>query len=427
MTNGARSGPRIVIAGGGFGGLYSALYLASSPDRPRGTRITLVDQKNFFTFTPLLAEVTGGALGREHVTQPYRVFAAERDFEFLQACVQEIDPERRVLRTNVGPIEYDYLVIALGGEPRFFGMDGVRRVALPFQTLRHSLALRNRLVGLVERLQHTPDRATRDAMMSFVIAGGGPAGTEVASEVRHLLCEVAPRYYEIDVPVRIVLVEAGDEILPQFDPDLAGQGRHLLEDGGVEVCTGVRVAGYEDGEVVLSDGQRVRGETLIWTAGMAPHAIVRDGPLPTGDRGGVLVDDYLRVEGRPEIYAIGDCNQIVNPRTDRPYPNVAPIAINQGVRAAGNIENDIVGRPLEPYQAHYAGKVISLGAGEALVETLGFRWTGRPAWWMYRLIYLLKLVGTKPKIRVAVTLALNRLFERDLSYETEAGEPLPGE
>ena len=139
------------------------------------------------------------------------------------------------------------------------------------------------------------------------------------------------------------------------------------------------------------------------------------------------VDEFLRVRGHPDVYAVGDCNHIVNPRTGRPYPKVAPIAINQGIRAAENIENAIVGRPLDPYEAHYAGKIVSLGAGQALVETLGFRWTGRPAWWMYRLVYLLKLVGMKPKIRVAVTLALNYLFERDLSYETEAGEPLAGE
>lgn len=136
--------------------------------------------------------------------------------------------------------------------------------------------------------------------------------------------------------------------------------------------------------------------------------------------------EFLGVTDHENFYAIGDCNTIMSERTGQPYPKVAPIAINQGIGAAGNIENALVGRPLEPYEAHYAGHIVSLGAGQALVETLGFRWTGRPAWWMYRLIYLAKLVGAKPKIRVAVTLALNRIFARDLSYEGEAGEPLPG-
>ena len=420
-------GPRIVIAGGGFGGLYTALYLASSPDRPRGTRITLLDQKNFFTFTPLLTEVTGGALSREHVTQPYRLFAAKSEFDFLQACILEIDLHRNVLVTNVGPLPYDYLVLALGGEPRFFGLDQVKRAAMPFQTLRHALALRNRVIGLVERLQHTSGQVAKRAMMSFVVAGAGPAGTEVASELRHLLCEVVPRYYKIDVPVRIVLVDAADVILRGFDPDLAREGQRVLESRGVEVCLGVQVTGYENGEVVLTDAQRIRADTLIWTAGMAPSRVVQTSDLPRAKGGGVEVDEFLRVRGHPEVYAVGDCSHIVNPRTGRPYPKVAPIAINQGIRAAENIENAIVGRPLDPYEAHYAGKIVSLGAGQALVETLGFRWTGRPAWWMYRLVYLLKLVGMKPKIRVAVTLALNYLFERDLSYETEAGEPLAGE
>ena len=420
------TGPRIVIAGGGFGGLYAALYLASSPDRPRGTRITLLDQKNFFTFTPLLTEVASGALGREHVTQPYRIFSTKHDFDFVQACVESLDLERKEVATNVGRIPYDFLVLALGGAPRYWGMKDVERAAMPFQTLRHALALRNRVVGLIERLSHTADAAARRKMMSFVVAGGGPAGTEIASELRHLLNEVAPMYYRIDVPVRVVLVESGNEILSQFDEKLAREGHRVLESRGVEVCVGVRVQGYRDGEVALSDGHRLEAATLIWTAGTGPSNVIRDAGLPRGDGGGVAVDEFLRVPGCPGVYAIGDCNHIINPRSGRPYPKVAPIAINQGMRVAGNIENEMVGRPLEPYEAHYAGKIVSLGAGQALVETLGFRWTGRPAWWMYRLIYLLKLVGAKPKVRVAVTLALNRLFAPDLSYEGEAGEPLPG-
>ncbi len=420
-------GPRVVVAGGGFGGLYATLYLARSPDRPRDTSITLLDQKNFFVFTPLLAEVASGSLGREHVTQPYRVFSAKHDFEFLQASIQSIDPYRKRVVTNIGTIPFDYLVLALGGETRYFGLEDVERASMPYKTLRDALALRNRVVGLIERLQHSSNRELKQTMMSFVVAGAGPAGTEVASELRHLLCDVAPLYYDIDVKPRIVLVEAADEILAQVDPDLARVGHRVLVDRGVEICVGVRVTGYKNGWVMLSDGQRLRAGTLIWTAGAGPSRLVRESDLPTAERGGVEVDEFLRVRGHPHIYAIGDCNHILNPRTGKPYPKVAPLAINQGVRAAGNIENDIVGRPLERYEAHYAGNIVSLGAGAALVDTLGFLWTGRLAWWMYRLVYLLKIVGAKPKIRVAVTLALNRLFAPDLSHEQLAGEPLPGE
>jgi NADH dehydrogenase len=419
--------PRIVIAGGGFGGLYAALYLARSPDRPRGTTITLVDRKNFFTFTPLLAEVASGSLGREHVTQPYRVFAAKHDFEFLQASVGSMDLTGKRLLTDVGPVHYDYLVLALGGEPRYFGLEDVERAAMPYQTLRHALALRNRVIGLVEQLQHTAEVESRQAMMSFVVAGGGPSGAEVASELRHLLCEVAPRYYKIDVTPRIVLVEAAEEILAQFDPRLAREGHRVLEERGVEICVGVRVTGYRDRVVALSDGPAIPASTLIWTAGVGPSRVIRESGLPRVNGGGVDVDEYLQVRGHPSIYAIGDCNHIVNPRTGQPYPNVAPIAINQGVRAAGNIENAVVGRPLEPYEAHYAGKIVSLGAGAALVDLLGFRLTGWAAWWLYRLVYLLKMVGTRPKVRLALTLAINRWLPPDLSYERLAGEPLPGE
>lgn len=421
------TGPRVVIAGGGFGGLYAALYLARSPDRPRGTRITLIDRNNFFTFTPLLTEVAGGALGPEHVSQPYRIFAAANDFEFLQARVDAVDTSDRVVITQAGSVPYDFLILGLGGEPRYFGNQEVERAALPFQTLRHALALRSRFIGLLERLQRTTDREAKRRMMSFVVAGAGPAGTEVASELRHLMCEVAPRFYSVDVPVHITLVDAGEEILPQFEPDLARAGRLTLERRGIEVCTGLRVSGYRSGAVQLSDGRSLSAGTLIWTAGLNASGVGSVSGLPHDGSGALRIDRYLRVEAHPEIYAIGDSATLVNPRTGRPYPKVAPIAINQGVRAAANIENAIVGRAQEPYEAHYAGKILSLGAGEALAETLGFRWSGRPAWWMYRLVYLLKLVGARPKIRVAVTLALNRLLHPDLSYHAGADERLPGD
>ncbi len=307
-------GPRILIAGGGFGGLYAALYLARSPDRPPGTRIVLLDRKNFFTFTPLLAEVASGSLGREHVTQPYRVYTAKHEFEFLQADIHVIEPQRKRLVTSIGQLSYDYLVLALGGEPRYFGMEEVERTALPYQSLRHALALRDRGVGLVEQFQHTSDKTRREAMMSFVIAGGGPAGSEVAGELQHLLCDVVPRYYDLDVVPRIVLVEGGEEILGQFDPRLAREGHRLLEERGVEIFVGVRVAGYESGSVVLSDGERIRADTLVWTVGVGPSRVVTRSDLPRANGGGVEVDEFLRVVGCPNIYAVGDCNHIVSNR-----------------------------------------------------------------------------------------------------------------
>lgn len=421
------TGPRVVIAGGGFGGLYAALYLACSTDRRRDMTITLIDRNNYFTFTPLLTEVAGGALGPEHVTQPFRILAEASDFQFRQARVTGVDTGDRFVITGAGPVPYDFLILALGGEPRYFGNQEIERAALPFQTLRQALALRSRFIGLLERLQRAADGGERRRMMSFVVAGAGPAGTELASELRHLMCEVAPRFYSIDVPVRITLVDAGAEILSQFEPELARAGRLVLERRGIEVCTGLRVSGYRNGAVHLSDSRTLDAGTLIWTAGMQASPVGPGSGLPHEHGGALRVDRYLRVEGHPEIYAIGDNATLINPRTGHPYPRVAPIAINQGMRAAANIENAIVGRPQEPYEAHYAGKIVSLGAGEALAETLGFRWSGRPAWWMYRLVYLLKLVGTRPKIRVAVTLALNRLLHPDLSYHMDADERLPGE
>lgn len=415
----------VLIVGGGFGGLYAASYLGAADLPAREVRLTLVSDRNHFTFTPLLAEVLGGALGPEHVTMAYRVFGERRGFGFRLGRVEAVDPvEGRVRLTRGGSLPFDYAVLAPGARSTFFGDEGIRRHAVPFASVRDAVRLRHRILRLAERAEAERRPSKRRRRLTFVLAGAGPAGVEAASEIRHLLGRVLPRYYDLGGAGRVVLVEGGDRILRGWNEELAREGLAALRERGIEVWLRTRVTGADGRRVRVlrpdTDGRGtecdIEADTLVWTAGTVPSTdFARAGGLALERSGHLSVEPTLRVSGQERVYAVGDAARIENPRTGRPHPAVAPIAISSAVRAAGNIENSIAGRPPEPYAAHHAGKIVSLGNGLALVDILGFQLRGRPAWALYRATYLLKLVGLQNKLRAALTLGMNRVFERDLS------------
>ncbi len=427
MSAGDRSPRRVVILGGGFAGIYAASYLAAADLPERSVEITLVSDRNFFTFTPLLAEVVSGALGREDVTFAHRVQAARRGYRFVEARVEGISAREKRVMTDAGPIAWDVLLIALGSRPRYFGLHDIERHSLPLTTVRHALAIRERVIEAAERASREPDREVRRRLLTFGVAGAGPAGVEVAAEISHLVRNVLPRYYDLGVEPRVTIYHGAERILPGWNETLARAGLDLLRSRGIEVHLNVRVEAFDGSTVRAVEAgptldplcYTLETETLIWTAGTGPDVAAWEAtggePLPRTAAGHLETDECLRLAGHEDVFVAGDVGSRPDPRTGKPYPPVAPIAISQGVRAAANIENAIVGRPLEPYRAHHAGSIVSLGAGDALVDVLGWTVRGRPAWAIYRTAYLLKLVGARNKLRAATTLALNRVFERDLS------------
>lgn len=418
----APAGPRVVIVGGGFGGLYAAAYLARSELADQGVQVALLDRKNYFTFTPLLAEVVGGTLGREHVTYPYRVLARQHRFAFVQDAAREVDLAAQCVRTDGGAFPFDFLLFATGAEPTHFGQEAIRRHSLPLTSVPEALRIRDRVIAALERAVVTRSAAERERLLTFVVAGAGPAGVEVASEIHHMCNRVLRPYYPGLDRARVLLVDPSEGILRGFDAGLAEEGVSCLRRRGLEVHLGTRVSEATAETVTLAgaDGPVVvPTDTLIWTAGTAPSSAGLGLPFPL-ERGALPITETLQITGQENVFAVGDTTVLRDPRTEHPYPRVAPIAISQGVRAAGNIESLARGRPLDCYHAHHAGKIISLGHGVALVDILGFQIRGPIAWWFYRTAYLLKLVGTKNKIRVVMTLVLNRLFGPDVTAEVPA-------
>jgi NADH:ubiquinone reductase (H+-translocating) len=411
--------PRVVILGGGFAGLYAALYLQQSELVDRGATVTLIDRRSYFTFQPLLAEVVAGRLGRDHVTYPFRGLARRYGFRFVRDRIVGVDLERRRVRLERGVEPYDHLLLGLGAEPSLPGNAELDNVALPLTTVGEAIAIRHRVLAAQERAASTGSAVERRRLQTVLVAGAGPAGVEVASEVHHLTASALRPFYPQLGPGRVALIDPGARILQGFDERLADEGMAVLQSRGLELRLGSRVTGASPESVRVSrDGadEDMPIGTFIWTAGTAANGLAGRLGLPV-ERGAVRVTPTLQVEGQTEVFAAGDVAHLVDPRNGRPYPRVAPIAISQGVRAAANIENLALGRSLEPYQAHHAGKIVSLGSGVALVDLLGLRLRGVPAWMVYRAAYLLKLVGGRNKIRVVTDLLLHRMFGPDLTFD----------
>ena len=416
-----RSSARVVILGGGFAGVYAASYLAAADLPPDSVDVTLVSDRNYFTFTPMLGEVVAGALGREDVTVALPVYAAHRGFRFVQARVEGIDTTGHVVATTSRPIDYDFLVLALGAAANYFGNAELERHALPLKSVRDALTIRERVIRQAVAAGRESSPSRRRRMLTFCVAGAGPAGVEVAAEIWHLVHSVLPRYFELASEGRVVIVQGKDRILPGWNEDLASAGLEVLRGRGLEVSLGSLVLGYDGSVVRVGTGGReteIEADSLVWTAGTRPDPPAWSGSSEAiGPNGHARTDVFLRVKGAEKVFAAGDGAFREDPRTGLPYPAVAPIAINQGIRAAGNIENAILGRDPEPYHAHHAGSIVSLGSGTALVDVLGWTMKGRPAWALYRMAYLLKLVGLRNKLRAATSLTLSRIFEPDITYD----------
>lgn len=418
----SRRPARVVVLGGGFAGLYVTSYLARA-DLPEGAlELTLISDRNYFTFLPLLAEMVGGSLGYEDVAFPLRAHARRLGFRFVRARVEGLRQDRGCVTTSVGSFPYDFLVVAMGARPSFFGNPSLERNAMPLVSIRDALAVRHTLLRTAEAAAMETSPARRRQRLSFSVAGAGPSGVEVASEMQRLLRRVLMRDYGLEVPTPVTLVHGGERILNGWDEGLARAGLQILREQGMDVRLGSRVEDFDGEQVRIRprDGEQETLPTqgLVWTAGTEPATgPLHDAGLPCTEAGHLRVDETLRVAGHDRIFAAGDNVRFEDPRTGQPYPPVAPIAISQGIRVAANIENAVADRPLEPYHAHHAGKIVTLGGGRALTDILGWRAGGRTAWLIYRTVMLLQLVGTRNKMRAMTSLLLDRLFEPSDVYD----------
>jgi NADH dehydrogenase len=411
---------RILIVGGGFGAVYTALGLEKLLKPEDRTEVTLVNPENFFLFTPMLAEIVSSQIDTSHAINPLRrMFKRTR---FVEGAAKSIDLEARsVLVRHPNGDEfgypYDHLVIAVGAKVGYFGMEDVEKNSYTAKTLGDAIRLRNRAIALLEIAEIERDLDTRAQILTLVVAGGGFTGVEVAAEINDLMRQAAKSYPSVTQrELRVILVEAKSRILPEFDEGLATFATKRLRASGVEIRTNTTVAGVTEHAVLIKDQEPIPSRTLIWNTGVAPNPLVAGSDLPQTGRGWVKVDATMRVEGCPNVWALGDCAQIpdiLNPGHNQPA--LAQHAIREAPALAENIVASIRGEPTQPFHYRTMGQLATLGHFNGIGTIGPFRVQGLVAWLAWRSYYLWRLPRLEKRLRVATDWTVDLIFGRDIS------------
>jgi NADH dehydrogenase len=409
---------RILILGGGFGGLYTALELDRTIAGREDVEVTLVNRENFILFTPMLHEVAASDIDLTHIVNPIRKML--RHVNFFHAEVWGIDLHNKTVRVahsadrHVHDLPYDQLVIALGCTTNFFRLPGLEEAAFTMKSLGDAIRVRNHLIEALEAADFECASGHRNQLLTVVVAGGGFSGVETIAGINDFLREATRHYKHLsNAQIRVVLVHPGPSILPELGDRLGAYTRKKLAARGVEIRVNTRVAAVRDGNVELNDGTLIETCTLIWTAGTSAHPLCSDLPCPN-ERGRVKVDEFMQVEGWPGVWALGDCAVVPDPATGKPYPPTAQHAIRQGKVLAGNIAAALDGGKKRPFRFATLGLLAAIGRRAGVANILGMQFSGFIAWFLWRSIYLSKLPRLEKKARVAIDWALDLFFSKDL-------------
>ena len=406
---------RVLILGGGFGGLYAALEFEKRRDPD--FEVTLISQDNFFLFTPMLHEVAASDLDLTHIVNPIRKML--RHVHFFEGEIQSIDVANRQVMVSHGfdqhmhTLEYDHLVFALGCVTNFYDIPNLMETAVTMKSLGDAIELRNRLIEHLEEADNECAANDREPLLTFVVAGGGFAGVETIGSINDFLKGALPYYSNLRPEmIRVVLVHPGEFVLPELGEQLGRYASRKLAKRGVEIRPNTKIKAVTSTEVELTDGTRIKSFTLVWTAGAAPHPLLEKLPLPK-ERQRLKVNAAMGVEGYPGIWALGDCAMI--PDEHGGYqPPTAQHASREGKVLAQNIIANTRGKDLIPFRFNTLGLLASIGRRTGVARILGINFSGFVAWWLWRTIYLLKLPRTEKKLRVALDWTLDVFFSKNL-------------
>jgi NADH dehydrogenase len=433
---------RIVILGGGFAGMQTALSLEEQFHTKPGVSFSLISDTNALLFTPMLAEVAGSNLEPSHISTPLR--SSLHRTEFTRARVASVDLDRRrvILATDsldsIGPntgapdlgetheIPYDHLVFALGSVSNYLGLVDLEKYSFNFKSLIDAIRIRNHVIEMFEKADRETDPARRRALLTFVIAGGGFAGVELAgalNDFAHGILADYPRLPRTDLSV--IVVHPHDRILPELSESLARYALKRMAERGVIFRLKVRLVDAKPGKVVLTDGE-LAAETLVWTAGVAPSPVVKNLALPKDKRGALTVDEMLAIPGHAGLWALGDCAAVFDAKSKKAVPPTAQFALREAETLAKNIRAQIEGRSLKPFHFNSLGSLCVVGHQTACAEISvpfatdrAMQFSGLFAWAMWRGIYLAKLPGIEQKIRVLMDWTVELFFPPDIVQTIE--------
>jgi NADH dehydrogenase len=418
----------VVIAGGGFGGLYAARRLERRLPR-HSARILLVADANYMLYTPLLPGAAAGSLEPRHVVVPLREELHWTDVRLGR--VTGADPELAELAIETADgraeaIRYDQLVLALGSVSRVLPVPGLAEHAVGFKGLAEAIALRNRALWNLEVAESIADPKKRREWLTFVFVGAGYAGVEGFAELQDFVGSVIDRYPRCRLDgTRWILVEAEDRIMQEIPPSLAEFASNELRRRGMEIRTGTRLGAVDESTATLSTGERIPTRTVCWTAGVRPPAVVRELGLPLTEAGRIDVDETMRVRGRENVWAIGDAAAVPDPaqRGSRPSPPTAQHAIRQGRLVADNLTATLAGKRPRPFRYRTLGVFVDMGQHQAVATMLGLRLRGFPAWFAARTYHLAMMPGVGRRLRLMADWTVGLLFGRAAAELGQLGHP----
>lgn len=391
--------PRVVIVGAGFGGLYAARALAHD-----NVEVTVLDRTNHHLFQPLLYQVATATLAPSDITAPIRwLLRKEEHTTVFMTDVTAIDAERRVVETtDVGPVAYDFLIVATGAQHSYFGHPEWEAFAPGLKSIDDAMELRERILTAFERAEEAADDAERRAWLTFVIVGAGPTGVELAGMIPSVARHGLPREFRHCDPstARIVLLEGGTRVLATYPEQLGEHARHDLEGLGVEVRTGALVTAIELHAVHIGD-EVIRAGTMIWAAGNAASPLGATLGVPLDRAGRVQVTPDLSLAGHPEVFVIGDLAAVTS-SNGTPVPGVAPAAMQMGRHAAKNIRRTLEQRAREPFVYRNKGDLATIGRHRAVADFGWFTVTGSLAWWLWLFLHIMYLAGFRNRLSVLV-------------------------
>jgi NADH dehydrogenase len=417
---------RILVLGGGFAGVTTTLHLERAFGADPSVSLTLVSDTNALLFTPLLAEVAGGSLEAAHISCPLRT--SLRRTAVIRGRVTEIDLERRHVRLASGAhvpltadttktgaeLAYDHLVLALGAVSSYAGLSDVQAAAFEFKSLADAIRIRNHVIALFERADGEADPDVRGPMLTFVVAGGGFAGAELAGALNDFTRGMLAYYPNIPPDqVKVVLVHSRDRILPELSWPLAAYALRHMASRGVSFKLNTRVCGARDGLVQIGPDEEIRTRTLVWTAGTGPHPLLQTLPVQRDRRGSVIVDQTLAVPAWEGVWALGDCAAVPAGPGGATCPPTAQFAVREAALLADNIRARLLGRSPKAFHFQSLGSLCVVGYHTACAEIKGLRFSGLFAWLLWRAIYLSKLPRFDRKARVLVDWLLELFFPRD--------------
>lgn len=412
---------KILILGGGFGGMNVLKDLQKNLDFDNNS-ITIVDENNYFLFTPMLPEVASGMLNPRDITTPIRHFCHHA--KFFQATIFSVDLKQKLVtitRKFDGKnhtLEYDYLVLSVGSINNFFGNKSIEKNSFSIKTVEDAIELRNQVLHMMELAAQTGSMGLQQKFLTFTVVGAGFAGVEIIGELNHFVRKSVKQAYPtiVDSNINLILISSRNKILPELDKKLGTSARTYLEKVGVRIITNVKAVDAGESHVELSDGEIIPCATLVWTGGVTTNPVIESLQCEHDKGGKILVDKYLRLKKHPEVYALGDCASVLDTETGKFYPPTAQHALRESKIVSLNIKKALSGSSsLKAFSYRSKGMMATIGNRAGVASLMGYSISGIFAWIIWRSYYISHLPTFEQKTKIGIDWAINLFFGTDLT------------